>query len=161
MARIPDEEIERLKREVPIERLVTAAGIELRKAMRRSGRTLPLPRGLYAVAGRLAGEEPVALPGRLPDRRLGDRRELPAYSSSLSLIAIFLQPELLLHPETPGCRHKLDFRSEVAVFAISFICSGGGAVKTCRWVYAWPLAVCGVAAGNASGSLGITIQATM
>jgi DNA primase len=31
MARIPDEEIERLKREVPIERLVKAAGIELRK----------------------------------------------------------------------------------------------------------------------------------
>src|SRR6202522_222230 len=31
MARIPDEEIERLKREIPIERLVNAAGIELRK----------------------------------------------------------------------------------------------------------------------------------
>jgi DNA primase len=31
MARIPDDEIERLKREVPIERLVKAAGIELRK----------------------------------------------------------------------------------------------------------------------------------
>ena len=31
MARIPDEEIERLKREIPIERLVKAAGIELRK----------------------------------------------------------------------------------------------------------------------------------
>jgi DNA primase len=31
MARIPDEEIERLKREIPIERLVAAAGIELRK----------------------------------------------------------------------------------------------------------------------------------
>jgi DNA primase catalytic core len=31
MARIPDQEIERLKREIPIERLVKAAGIELRK----------------------------------------------------------------------------------------------------------------------------------
>ncbi len=31
MARIPDDEIERLKREVPIERLAKAAGIELRK----------------------------------------------------------------------------------------------------------------------------------
>jgi DNA primase len=31
MARIPDDEIERLKREVPVERLVKAAGIELRK----------------------------------------------------------------------------------------------------------------------------------
>ena len=31
MARIPDEEIERLKREIPIERLVKAAGIELHK----------------------------------------------------------------------------------------------------------------------------------
>src|SRR5271170_6114839 len=31
MARIPDEEIERLKREIPIERLMKAAGIELRK----------------------------------------------------------------------------------------------------------------------------------
>jgi DNA primase len=31
MARVPDDEIERLKREVPIERLVKAAGIELRK----------------------------------------------------------------------------------------------------------------------------------
>lgn len=31
MARIPDEEIERLKRDIPIERLVKAAGIELHK----------------------------------------------------------------------------------------------------------------------------------
>jgi DNA primase len=31
MARIPDDEIERLKKEVSLERLVTAAGIELRK----------------------------------------------------------------------------------------------------------------------------------
>ena len=32
MARVPDEEIERLKAEVPLERLVSAAGVELRKA---------------------------------------------------------------------------------------------------------------------------------
>ena len=31
MARIPDDEIERLKREVSLEQLVAAAGIELRK----------------------------------------------------------------------------------------------------------------------------------
>ena len=31
MARIPEDEIERLKREVSLERLVTAAGIELRR----------------------------------------------------------------------------------------------------------------------------------
>ena len=31
MARIPDEEIERLKREVSLEKLVTGFGIELRK----------------------------------------------------------------------------------------------------------------------------------
>ncbi len=31
MARIPDDEIERLKREIPVERLVKAAAIELRK----------------------------------------------------------------------------------------------------------------------------------
>jgi hypothetical protein len=31
MARIPDDEIERLKREVSLERLVAAAGIELRR----------------------------------------------------------------------------------------------------------------------------------
>lgn len=32
MARIPDEEIERLKVEVSLERLVSAAGVELRRA---------------------------------------------------------------------------------------------------------------------------------
>jgi DNA primase len=31
MARIPDEEIERLKKEIPIERLVTGFGIELKR----------------------------------------------------------------------------------------------------------------------------------
>ena len=32
MARIPDEEIERLKREISIERLVTGFGVELKRA---------------------------------------------------------------------------------------------------------------------------------
>jgi DNA primase len=31
MARIPDEEIERLKKEIPIERLVTGFGLELKR----------------------------------------------------------------------------------------------------------------------------------
>ena len=31
MARIPDQEIERLKREIPIERLVTGFGVELKR----------------------------------------------------------------------------------------------------------------------------------
>jgi len=34
MARIPDEEIERLKKEIPIERLVTGFGVELKGAGR-------------------------------------------------------------------------------------------------------------------------------
>ena len=31
MARIPDEEIERLKKEIPMERLVTGFGVELKR----------------------------------------------------------------------------------------------------------------------------------
>ena len=39
MARIPNEEIERLKKEIPIERLVTGFGVELARRSGRSGRS--------------------------------------------------------------------------------------------------------------------------
>ena len=73
MARIPELEIERLKQEVSLERLVKAAGVELtRHGADLIGRC-PFHDDRDAVAGRDAGEESVALPGRVPGGRLGDR----------------------------------------------------------------------------------------
>ena len=73
MARIPKHEIERLKAEVS----VAAAGGGARDQARtpRSGpdRPVPFSRRSRAVACDHAGEEPVALPGRMPDGRIGDR----------------------------------------------------------------------------------------
>ena len=43
MARIPDSEIERLKEEVALERLVEAAGVELQRRGKDLRRLLPLP----------------------------------------------------------------------------------------------------------------------
>lgn len=75
MARIPDSELERLKKEVPLERLVIGFGVELK----RHGAEID------ALAGHLAEDESVALPGRMQcgrlEHRLGDEdqgSELPA-----------------------------------------------------------------------------------
>ena len=68
MARIPDEEIERLKKEVDLAELVARSGVELKKAGRGPGRALPVPRRRHPVAGRDPGQGPVALPGGLPGR---------------------------------------------------------------------------------------------
>ena len=73
MARIPDEEIERLKREVPLERLVRGFGVELKRHGADLLGPLPVPRRPQAVAGGHAGNESVALPGRVQGRRLGHR----------------------------------------------------------------------------------------
>ena len=85
MARIPDEEIERLKREIPIERLVKAAGIELRKYGADLIGRCPFHDDREPSLGRDAGEKSVALPGRLQHGRIGDRlgdqdarRQLPS-----------------------------------------------------------------------------------
>ena len=73
MARIPDEEIERLKQEVSLERLVEARGIELKRHGADLLGLVPLPRRPRAVAGRQPEEESLALPRGVPGRRLGDR----------------------------------------------------------------------------------------
>ena len=45
MARIPTEELERLKAEVSVERLVAAAGVELKAGRQGLAGPLPVPRG--------------------------------------------------------------------------------------------------------------------
>ena len=61
MARIPESEIEQLKSEVSVERLVESAGITLKKSGRDLHRLLPVPRGRHRQPDRDAGEEPLAL----------------------------------------------------------------------------------------------------
>ena len=85
MARIPDERDRAAKEEIPIERLVTASGCELKRHGADLIGLCPVPRRQDAVAGDHAEEEPVALPGRVQRGRLGHRlgdadqgRELPA-----------------------------------------------------------------------------------
>ena len=72
MARIPEGEVERLKREVSVERLAEARGIKLTRHG-RTCRAVPVPRRPDAVAGHHSGEEPLALPGRVQRGRDGDR----------------------------------------------------------------------------------------
>ena len=72
MARIPQSEIERLKSEVSVERLVEAAGVALQARRQGSARALPLPRGCRGLARGHAGQEPLALL-RLPGGRRADR----------------------------------------------------------------------------------------
>jgi len=43
MARIPDDQIERLKHEIAIQRLAESAGIALKRHRRRFNRLVPLP----------------------------------------------------------------------------------------------------------------------
>ena len=66
MARIPDGEIERLKAEVSLERLVTAAGVELRRHGADLLGLCPFPRRPRSEPGGVAAQEPVALPGGVP-----------------------------------------------------------------------------------------------
>ncbi len=74
MARIPNEEIERLKKEIPIERLVTGFGVELKRHGEGSVWALSVSRRQDAIPGCVAGNESVALPGRVQQRRRCDRR---------------------------------------------------------------------------------------
>ena len=73
MARIPDEEIERLKSEISLERLAEAKGVKLKKHGEDLIGPLPVPRRPGAEPGDHAGEEPLALPGGVPGGRDGDR----------------------------------------------------------------------------------------
>ena len=73
MARIPDEEIERLKQEISLERLAERRGIEAEASRRGPVGPVPVPRRSRALAGHQSEEESVALPGGLPDRRHGHR----------------------------------------------------------------------------------------
>ena len=68
MARIPGTEIERLKAEVSVERLVESAGVELKAAGKDLLGRCPFHEDRRGLAGRDAREEPVALLW-LPDRR--------------------------------------------------------------------------------------------
>ncbi len=63
MARIPDEEIERLKRDIPIERLVSGFGVELTGTGANLVGRCPFSRRPYAVADRHAGNQSLALHG--------------------------------------------------------------------------------------------------
>ena len=67
-----------------MQRLAEARGVELKRHGADLHRAVPVPRGPRALAGHQPEEESVALPGRVPGRRLGDRlghaaagRELP------------------------------------------------------------------------------------
>jgi CHC2 zinc finger len=72
MARIPEEVIERVKREVSLVRLVELAGIELRRQGKDLVGCCPFHEDSNAVVGGLAGEELVALLGRLSGGWVGD-----------------------------------------------------------------------------------------
>ncbi len=51
MARIPEAEIERLKNEVEVVRLVQASGIELKRGRQGHAGPLPVPRGRHRQPG--------------------------------------------------------------------------------------------------------------
>ena len=67
MARIPDEEIERLKEEVDLAELVTRSGVALKKAGPGPRRALPVPRRRHPLARGHPGQGSLALHGGLPD----------------------------------------------------------------------------------------------
>ena len=73
MARIADEEIERLKRGGGPGRAGGPVRGGAEEGRRRPGRVLPVPRRRHPVAGGHASEEPLALHGGVPDRWLGHR----------------------------------------------------------------------------------------
>jgi CHC2 zinc finger len=61
MARIPETEIERLKSEVSVQRLVEASGVELKRGGKDWLGRCPFPRGRHGQLGGESGQEPVAL----------------------------------------------------------------------------------------------------
>ena len=65
MARIPNEEIERRKKEIPIERLVTGFGVELKRQGKDLFGRCPFHDDKTPRLERVAGNESVALPGRV------------------------------------------------------------------------------------------------
>src|SRR5215472_9715270 len=89
MARLPDEVVERIKREISVERLAESCGVELKRHGADLVGLCPFHKRSRAIAGDYAEQESVELPGRVPPRwrrdRLGDalgRRELPPMRSS-------------------------------------------------------------------------------
>ena len=85
MARIPDDEIQRLKSEISVERLVTSFGVELKRHGAELIGRCPFHDDKTPSLVVIAEDEPVALPGQMQcrrlDHRLGDEdagRELPA-----------------------------------------------------------------------------------
>ena len=70
MARIPEAEVERLKKEISVQRLAEARGIKLTRQRRGPVGLCPFHDDRNAVAGHHSGEESLALPGRL-QRRAG------------------------------------------------------------------------------------------
>ena len=79
MARIPDDEIERLKREVSLEKLVTEFGIELRRHGAGLIGRCPFHDDREPSLVITVEKNPVALSGGVPDRwkrhRLGDAHQ--------------------------------------------------------------------------------------
>ena len=73
MARIPDEVVERLKREVSVERIAEAKGIELKRHGENLVGRCPFHDDRTPIAGGHAEQEPLALHGRVPGGRDGDR----------------------------------------------------------------------------------------
>ena len=91
MARIPDEVVERLKTDISVQRLAEARGV----AFKQHGSDLigrcPFHDDKTPSLVVTSGQEPVALLGRLPGRRHGDRLgdeirggELPACGGALA-----------------------------------------------------------------------------
>ena len=73
MARIPEHEIERLKREIALERLVAARGVQLKRHGARPLGLCPFHDDRTPVARDHARDEPLALPRGVPDGRQRDR----------------------------------------------------------------------------------------
>ena len=73
MARIPDEQIERLKQDVSLQRLAEGDGGDTQTPRCGPNRAVPVPRRPRSQPGHQPEDQPLALFGRLPGRRLGDR----------------------------------------------------------------------------------------
>ncbi len=62
-----------IKAEISLERLAEARGVKLKRHGARPDGPVPLPRRSDPVAGDQPREEPLALPGRVPVGRHGER----------------------------------------------------------------------------------------
>ena len=84
MARIPNQEIERLKREIPIERLMSGFGVELKRTGANMVGRCPFHDDRTAVADRHAGNQSVALHGNQPRIVVTRRRSCPLSAKDLA-----------------------------------------------------------------------------